>query len=459
LTRPTAATKLLAPSPPVGLAKNSPAKTPMSEPISEQITGLLADPLRDQIVRSAGSVPCHLVGGAVRDRLTLQRNASDWDLIVAEDGQEIARRLAGALDGRLIELGREPLVAYRVVGSDRTLDFWDRRGEGLAAELARRDLTINSIAVDLRLGDVEDPQGGLDDLAGGILRANSSERFLQDPLRVLRLLRLSQLLPGFEIESGTRVAARAAAGALGEVASERVRTELEQSLSFLPAPKLAGRLKQLDLFPRLWDETSPPRVATDQLTTADGILRALTGPETVPEKAVLSAMRHAVLLRTLGILQGSSDRFEYESSRLERLLEKGYISRTANQRIAHLLEARTPPTSERERRRFIAQFGPSWPAAASLAGLAVEQADAPRTWLTDLTETYQRHGAVLVNPPRLLTGADLERDFGIAPGRRMGRLLQALKQAHIEGLIASENEAREWLQHYLGDSPPGKTAT
>jgi tRNA nucleotidyltransferase/poly(A) polymerase len=424
----------------------------MSEPISTQIAGLLADPLRNLIVGGAGSVPCHLVGGAVRDHLALGRTASDWDLIVAEDGREIARRLARTLDGRLVELGQEPLVAYRVVGTNRTVDFWDRRGEALALELARRDFTINSIALDLRQGTIEDPQAGLEDLAAGILRANSPKRFQQDPLRVLRLLRLSLLLPHFEIEAGTEMAARAAAAALTEVASERVRSELEQSLSFLPAPQLAAHLARLDLFPRLWDaHRSPAVLAPESLATADDILQTLAGPESPPETALLSALRHAVLLRTPGT--------HAESSRLQDLLDKGYVSRTTSRRIAHLQKAHSPPSNELERRRFIAEFGLSWPAAAALVANSSEEFDPSEGWLAELAETHRRHGSTLIDPPRLLTGGDLERDFGISPGKRMGELLQAIKRAWIDGVIASETEAREWLQRHLGDTPPGKSAT
>ena len=70
------------------------------------------------------------------------------------------------------------------------LDLWDRESASLEDDLARRDFTVNSFAVDLRGGGVADPFGGLGDLEQRTLRATTRGSFEGDPLRVLRLARL-----------------------------------------------------------------------------------------------------------------------------------------------------------------------------------------------------------------------------------------------------------------------------
>jgi tRNA nucleotidyltransferase (CCA-adding enzyme) len=418
-------------------------------PAIKRVHELLADPLRDPISHAAASTPCHLVGGALRDRIILGRYASDWDLVVLEHGSEIGRRLAQALGGQLVELGRAPLIAYRVVGKGRTIDIWDRRGEDLEHELARRDLTINSIALDIVGGDVADPQRGLEDIDRRILRANAPERFEQDPLRILRLLRFSLSLEDFDIEPATGQAARAAAPTLDQVASERIRDELDKSLSFFPAPGLTKGLVQLDLYPRLWDEDCP---FADEifLTAADEVLLHLnTLDPSSNDAALLPAFRHAVLVRTAARAGGRQEASERESVLLEGLLSNRYLSNACGRQAALLLESHGPPRDELAQRRFINQFGMRWKAAAALAAHGVEAADEDQRWLAELIEVHRRWGPQLIDPQRFLTGSDLEQGFGIKPGRLMGQILQALEQAQVEGAVASRTEATAWLRNHL----------
>jgi len=426
-----------------------------SFPASVEIRQLLTDPLRSVVVEAAGVTPCHLVGGAVRDRLALGRNASDWDLIVLEQGLDIARRLADALEGRLVTLGRQPLVAYRVVGGGRTIDIWDRRGKDLATELERRDLTINSVAIDLDGGAIEDPQGGLTDLQNRVLRANALERFEQDPLRVLRLLRLTLLLPAFDLEPGTESAARAAAGALESVARERIREELDKSLAIFPAPRLTEGLLRLDLFPRLWDRGSSSSSADSiSLAAADQALTYfLSVDPLLDQSSRLIAFRHAVLLRA--VARDPAKRIKRESALLDQLLRQQYVSRVTARQVNLLLSVDRLPVGEAEQRRFINRFGLAWPVAAALAVISAESPGGQRHGLEELREVHRRWGAQLLDPPRLLSGADLERDFGIEPGQAMGRILRALQQAQILGAIETSAQARTWLHDHLASLPAG----
>ncbi|HSL83762.1 MAG TPA: hypothetical protein VLF66_13385, partial [Thermoanaerobaculia bacterium] len=233
---------------------------------------LLQHPAVQALVRAAAAegVEAHLVGGVLRDRL-LGLPSRDLDGAVSDRGAVVGRRMAEALDARLVHLGGKDWGAYRLVGRpapaagpsrvDGTgddhaapwvLDLWDREGGALGPDLARRDFTVNSIALALPAGELLDPHGGVADLQHRLLRATTPESFTGDPLRVLRLPRLLVQLPGFGPEPATLALAREAAPGLVAVASERVRDELALLFAQPDAPRGAAVLGALDLYPGLW---------------------------------------------------------------------------------------------------------------------------------------------------------------------------------------------------------------
>ena len=194
----------------------------------------LSDPLASlgQIASEAW-----LVGGAVRDRL-LGRGRSgaigspaDYDIATRADPATVARALARAASGHPFALSGG-FGGWRVVAHDRSwqVDVLPIAGETIEADLAKRDLTINAIAEPLDGGEYVDPFGGLEDLRARRLRMVSSTAFDQDPLRTIRVARLSCELD-FTVEPETAWAAARSARALGGVAPERVFTELRRIVS------------------------------------------------------------------------------------------------------------------------------------------------------------------------------------------------------------------------------------
>ncbi len=171
-----------------------------------------------------------LVGGAVRDEL-LQRHTTDLDVIVDGDVGSAARAVARAAGGPLFELSDE-FGSWRVMASDRAwqLDLSPLRGGSLEADLALRDFTVNAIAEPLHGGARIDPHGGAEDLAAGRLRAVGPQAFADDPLRVVRLVRLAAEL-GLDPDPATAKLARSSAPAAATVAQERVFGELKRILA------------------------------------------------------------------------------------------------------------------------------------------------------------------------------------------------------------------------------------
>ena len=86
---------------------------------------LLGNDLLDCARETARDLPCHLVGGALRDAY-LSLESPDFDLVVASNGLDFSRRLAQSLAARLVILGGDRFSAYRLVRGDRIIDIWDR---------------------------------------------------------------------------------------------------------------------------------------------------------------------------------------------------------------------------------------------------------------------------------------------------------------------------------------------
>jgi len=181
--------------------------------------------LRDDLLRlfpRLRELPMHayVVGGAVRD-LTLGTPPADVD-VTCLDPLACAR----ALRRKVIRLGREEhLSAYRVVDGEHVYDFAALLDGSIDADLARRDFTINAMAVDLESGELLDPHDGRDDLARQLVRMIDASNFDDDPLRMLKAVRMAVRF-GFAIDDQTLHAIRSRAERIADVSVERVAYEL-----------------------------------------------------------------------------------------------------------------------------------------------------------------------------------------------------------------------------------------
>jgi putative nucleotidyltransferase with HDIG domain len=203
------------------------------------------------------------VGGAVRDAL-LGRPVRDWDFAVDGDALGLARAVADALGGAYFPLDAERGAGRAIVtaadGTRRELDFAALRGGDLETDLSVRDFTVNALALE-GTGALVDPTGGEADLAAGRIRATSERAFRDDPVRLLRAVRVAAEL-GFEIEPQTAAWIRRDAALLALPAAERVRDEFVRVLAL---PGAAAHLQQLDelgLLPPVVPELEPLKRVT-----------------------------------------------------------------------------------------------------------------------------------------------------------------------------------------------------
>ena len=341
----------------------------------------------DEQVRTAvAGVEAYFVGGAVRDEL-LARPVVDID-VATQDPEVAARIFAGLVKSALFPLS-ERHGAWRVaLRNGRTFDFTPLRGS-IEDDLRTRDFTINAIAVPVAGGERIDPLGGFADLQARRLRAVSPTVFEDDPLRLLRAVRLEDEL-GFALDEETETLVREQAGQVGTPAGERILGELDRL-----TPEGFGRADELGLLAPLGGSLA--RLENVDLVDSPGFLLVVVFGENLFRLPVSNELRR--------------------------------FART-------LLRAERPPAdSPREIHRFRRRTEP-W-ALSALAFLGA----------TDLYDAVREARAA--DPPEpLLKGEDVLA-LGIEPGPEVGRLLELVAEERAAGTITTAEQARALVQNEL----------
>ena len=332
-----------------------------------------------------------IVGGAVRDEL-LGRPLVDLDIAIREP-EAAARRFARRSGGAPFALS-ERHGAWRVaLDAGRTVDFTPLVGR-IEADLATRDFTINAVAVPLVGGQLVDPFGGLPDLERRVLRVVRPSAFSDDPLRLLRAVRLEDEL-GFGLDHDTERLVREHADLVARPAGERILAELVQL-----SPAGYERLEELGL-----------------LAPLGGTLERLrTLQETTPELRLVAVFGEG--LRRLPV-----------SNELRRF-------------AGALLRAEVPgEVSARSVHRFRRATEPWAVEAARFAGTGVA-AELERA----IEEARRR------DPPEPLLRGD---ELGLAPGPEIGRLLARIEEERAAGTISSRDDALELVRRERGERRDG----
>jgi len=218
------------------------------EPSMEFFPSYLRDLFRiiSAISRSM-KVNTYLVGGIVRDALLKIPNY-DIDIVVDGDGIELGNKLAQRLDARL-ETHKKFMTAVLVLKSGQHIDIATSRVEyyhkpaqlpsvesgSIKQDLARRDFTINSLALSLNrknFGEILDFFGGREDLKAKKIKVLHKMSFIEDPTRIFRAVRFEKRL-GFKMDRHTEALARSAVDMdiVSRLTGVRIRDELIYILS------------------------------------------------------------------------------------------------------------------------------------------------------------------------------------------------------------------------------------
>jgi tRNA nucleotidyltransferase/poly(A) polymerase len=344
--------------------------------------------LRDDLLRlflRLRDLPTHayVVGGAVRD-LTLGTAPADVD-VACLDPLACAR----ALRRKVIRLGREEhLSAYRVVDGPHIYDFAALLDGSIDADLARRDFTINAMAVDLESGELLDPHGGRADLARRLVRMIDESNFDDDPLRMLKAVRMAVRFD-FEVDEETMRAIRTRAKRIADIAVERVAYELTVIFSANAFRRAVNLLHETALDAPLFGRSFETTFHADDVPLAAAL-------------ALLVDDAHAVAKRWR-----LSDAMMREIQTLQRLIDSHSLLDLydAGETIARQLP----------------------PMLRALGG--------------DDTVVFPDFG---IKP--LLTGDEIAAIADIDAGPRVGILKRALLQAELQGRITNRDAAEQFIR-------------
>ena len=419
---------------------------------------LLHHPAVQALVAAAGDVETHLVGGVLRDR-ALGLPLKDIDAVVASRGREIAERLAETLPARLVLLGGKEFAAYRLVAEDLDVDLWDRDGTTLHQDLARRDFTVNSFALERRgTGCVDRSLRRVRDLERRLLKATTPESFSGDPLRVLRLPRLLLRLPGFAADPDTVGLARRSVSRLTDVAAERVRDELTFILEHPEAHRALALLIALDVYPGLW--LGRPG---EHLRDGDG---ALGGRRLCARGSTTSASRTprpptGSTAASPGWRPCSATSRSCGGPRrreaLVRFRDAGYLTRQTADDVALVLELDALPQEELDLRRFLHRAGRLWPTAFCALGARMAAREEGWTAGGPCCRGSRTSPAARARPCSIRRAwspaRTSSRCSGFHRGGRSAGCSTPSAQAQVEGRVRTREEAVEVVPASLPEDP------
>jgi len=451
--------------------------------------------------------PVYLVGGSVRDLLIGAQDLKDIDLVMQSGSESVSQAFADAIGGSFFFLDEERKITRVVRSSDGGIiqfDFTNFEGPDLAADLGRRDFTMNAMALDLReflkdrsLEKIIDLFHGKEDVTNKLIRVVKPEVLDEDPLRLLRAVRFASTL-GFTIEQTTKDHVKSRTALVTKPSPERQRDELFLILSERNAETHLNLMDSLGLLSRLLPELdtltgfSPGRyhiydVRTHSIKAAgyvDSVLDDL--PRIAPEYVQLilehldqplenlvprkAALRFACLLHDIAkpetLSQDEEGRIHfYGHDNLGAEKAKEICRRL---RLSRDTEATVTAVIKQHMRLFnlSAPGGPSKNAMhrycrdlknALPESLVLAQADARATLdimpKEKFTDTEKPMAAVLeyyyekflkAEEKPLVTGNDLiER--GLKPGPRFREILDEIKERQAAGLLKDRREALEFI--------------
>lgn len=456
--------------------------------------------------------PLYLVGGTVRDWL-LGRSACDIDIAASCSASVLAKQLRAELGGgTLVDLSGQDDEAVRVVWRKEQVDFATFRAgtTTIEGDLRLRDFTVNAMAVPLaalatdgELLRLIDPTGGLADLRDGRI-VHCPGAFVADPLRMLRGFRLSATL-GFHLADKTRAEVRRHAARIARAASERIGYELRL---IFHTPETVRVLKVMDedgllafLLPELYRGKGVVQPEFHHLDVLGHSLLAVTCMEQIlsdpqryfpgriaeitkylQQENTLFCVKWAALLHDIGkpatrdVQPGKDGRVTFYRHDEEgvaifrEFAERCRWSRADIERTGGLIGmhmhpfhlcnvARAGKITRRAALKLCQRAGSDLPGlfllamADSMASRGEKKPERMEEELRELFDSvqkmYDEHIQPVLFGPRLLTGKDLIREFGLQPGPVFTTLLEALEVARVEGEVTDRRSALAFIGAFL----------
>lgn len=436
----------------------------------------------------------YLVGGAVRDAVLKMPLTQDLDFVVEEGS---ALKMAQALAEKL-QAGKPVLFTRfgtaQLVWKGWKIEFVDARKESysdsrkpevepasLREDLLRRDFTINTLIKDLANGRIHDLLGiAFPDIKRRILRTplDPGQTFRDDPLRMLRAVRLSLRL-GFVIEQRTAEGIKNQAFLLKKkVSPERVKMELDAIMSSKNPVAGIELLEKLGLLEQILPEISRMKeIPQDKKDAPDLFLHTMKCLERLARTTQDLDERYAALFHDLGKVKTLKEEkgvvafhgHEEEGEKMAKsILERMRAAHEQTEKVSFLVRWHMLPTqytgdwSDAAVKRFIRRLGTHLKAVLRLARsdiYGLKNLEHNFWQLVNRIEKIDQAEVQAINSP--LSGEEIMHYFNRGPGPWLGEIKKELVEAILEGEIKNTPEAAlAYLQSRYGtgsfQSMPGE---
>lgn len=414
-------------------------------------------------LQRAGHV-AYFAGGCVRDQL-LGQEAADFDIATSAHPDEVQR-----LFSRVTDLTGKSFGVVRVLVGENLYEVATFRKDGVYTDgrhpesvsfaseqedAQRRDFTVNGLFYDPIAGRLIDYVGGETDLKARTIRAigEPADRFREDQLRLLRAVRFATRLL-FTIEPKTWQAICDGAASIRTISTERIRDELNKIFTG-PKPEVG-----LDLL----DRSGLLREVLPDLAALHGVEQP---PQFHPEgdvyehvRLMLTKIREPNLDLALGVLfhdvgkkptsktdENGRIRFNEHESVGARMAEEIMTGLRYDNKTIHVVRELVqyhmqfkdvPQMRPSTLKRMMAR--PTFPLELELHRIDCDSSHGDLKHYDFLKRQLETMKPDEINPPALINGHDVIA-MGVPPGRHLGRILEALRVAQLDGTVENRSQA------------------
>ena len=465
-----------------------------------------------EVIKTLSLMDCdiYLIGGYVRDML-LKQDSTDLDFIVIDvDTVELCEELVNKFNGNYFILDELTKTVRFVLKEDNseafTLDFTPTLKANLEKDFARRDFTINTLAIYLKEPDVLiDSFAGLNDLKLRKIKAVSLDNLREDPLRFLRAFRFAAILNGSIEDEVIEYISNNLNYFDSSVSAERISTELFKILDRDNSHKYLKQVADSGLLEKIIPEFTPmkkvtpndhhhlwlfdhtieliktfednfckiPQWVQEDLNKSFGLLSS----PTVKSIGKLGCLFHDIgkpgtwEIKTLDDGKNEKHTFyghdkvgaEITEKIAERLKFSNSITETVCKLVRyHLrpfqLQQANAPITQRALYRFFRDVGGDTPLLLMLAMADLYATCGPKVteetllngerlllFLFEEYRKYKDYETEKAKKPKLLDGNEIMKLTSLKPSPILGQLMKDLDEAIAIGEVKTKDEATAWV--------------